>query len=118
MKIEAQHPASVRLVTYSPAILYGLHMVLSSARFTKQSKEDFLPAAATRTDTTKTAFKSEAILYVLVLVNLQQEFANRLTVLSADHLQQLVALLHTHSFATNSALQVLGHPVSLSKPCC
>lgn len=36
----------------------------------------------------------------------KQEFANRLAVLNSDYLQQLVALLHTHSLAKNSSLQV------------
>jgi DnaJ family protein C protein 13 len=39
---------------------------------------------------------------------LRQEFANRLMVLSADNLQQLVACLHTHSLARNNSLQVVG----------
>lgn len=38
---------------------------------------------------------------------MQQEFANRLSVLSAENLQQLVALLHTHSLANHNPLQVL-----------
>jgi DnaJ family protein C protein 13 len=42
---------------------------------------------------------------------LRQEFANRLMVLSADNLQQLVACLHTHSLARNNSLQVLLYPV-------
>lgn len=37
---------------------------------------------------------------------LQQEFANRLSILSSDYLQQLVKLLHTYSLAKKSALQV------------
>jgi hypothetical protein len=37
---------------------------------------------------------------------LQQEFANRLSILSSDYLQQLVKLLHTYSLAKRSALQV------------
>jgi hypothetical protein len=39
-------------------------------------------------------------------VVLRQEFANRLTVLSAENLQQLVAFLRTHSLAKNNSLQV------------
>lgn len=35
----------------------------------------------------------------------KQEFANRLSVLSAENLQQLVALLHTHSLANHNPLQ-------------
>jgi hypothetical protein len=45
-----------------------------------------------------------------VVVVVQQEFANRLMVLSADNLQQLVACLHTHSLARNNSLQVLLYP--------
>ncbi|CAM6026456.1 unnamed protein product [Sphagnum balticum] len=41
-------------------------------------------------------------------VVLRQEFANRLTVLSAENLQQLVAFLRTHSLAKNNSLQVVG----------
>lgn len=50
-------------------------------------------------------------LWCVLLSFMQQEFANRLAVLSSDYLQQLVALLHTHSLAKNSSLQV---PVILS----
>jgi DnaJ family protein C protein 13 len=39
---------------------------------------------------------------------MQQEFANKLTVLSAENLQQLVAFLRTHSLAKNNSLQVVG----------
>ncbi|KAH9562610.1 hypothetical protein CY35_05G081400 [Sphagnum magellanicum] len=41
-------------------------------------------------------------------VVLRQEFANKLTVLSAENLQQLVAFLRTHSLAKNNSLQVVG----------
>lgn len=44
--------------------------------------------------------------WCVLLSFMQQEFANRLAVLSSDYLQQLVALLHTHSLAKNSSLQV------------
>jgi len=44
--------------------------------------------------------------WCVLLSFMQQEFANRLAVLNSDYLQQLVALLHTHSLAKNSSLQV------------
>jgi len=40
---------------------------------------------------------------------MQQEVANRLTVLSADYLQQLVALLHTHALSSQNSLQVIAY---------
>lgn len=49
---------------------------------------------------------SNLIWNVVFSVILQQEFANRLSILSSDYLQQLVKLLHTHSLAKMSALQV------------
>lgn len=50
---------------------------------------------------------------------MQQEVANRLTVLSADYLQQLVALLHTHALSSQNSLQVSAYSFASTKfnPC-
>lgn len=53
-------------------------------------------------------------LFVLCFVILQQECANRLSILSSGYLQQLVKLLHTHSLAKDSALQVQSTLLVLS----
>lgn len=45
--------------------------------------------------------------FMYIFLYMQQEFTNRMSLLTLEYLQQLVALLHTHAPPKKNSLQVL-----------